>query len=376
MSVAHPATPKYRRVGTPASHSRPSGARDWITMETKKTILTGDRPTGPLHLGHYVGSLANRVRLQDQYTTFILIADVQALTDHFDHPEILKANTLEVMLDYLAVGLDPERVTFVLQSMVPEIHELAIHYLNMVTLARAMRNPTVKNEIQEKRERPGGSSIFGEELDIPLGFLTYPVHQAADITAFNADLVPVGEDQLPMLEQAREIVRKINNLYGEGLLKEPEPMVGSVGRLPGIDGKAKMSKSLGNAIYLKDSAKEVEGKVRMMFTDPKRIRADIPGTVEGNPVFIYHDAFNPNQEEIEDFKARYRAGTIGDVEIKKSLARALNTFLEPMRQRRAHYEARRGEVEELLLEHTRRARQTAGAVLDRLRTAMGLRPLR
>lgn len=344
-------------------------------MTAKKTILTGDRPTGPLHLGHYVGSLANRVRLQDEYETFILIADIQALTDHFDRPEILKTNTMEVMLDYLAVGLDPDKVTFVLQSMVPEIDELAIHYLNMVTLARALRNPTVKNEIQEKRDRPEGSSIFGEEFDIPLGFLVYPIHQAADITAFDADLVPVGEDQLPMIEQTREIVRKINQLYGEGVLKEPEGMVGSFGRLPGIDGKAKMSKSLDNAIYLKDSSKEVESKVRMMYTDPKRVRADIPGTVEGNPVFIYHDAFNPNSAEIEDFKDRYRKGKVGDVEVKKSLAKAINAFLEPMRERRAHYEADLGRVERMLLEHTARGRERSRRVLDRLRGAMGLRPL-
>ena len=345
------------------------------TANGVKTILTGDRPTGPLHLGHYVGSLANRVRLQHEYRTFVLIADIQALTDNFDHPEILKVNTLEVMLDYLAVGLDPEKVTFVLQSMVPEIHELAVHYLNMVTLARAMRNPTVKNEIQEKRERAEGSSIFGEELDIPMGFLIYPVHQAADITAFDADLVPVGEDQLPMLEQAREIVRKIHNLYGEGILKEPNPMVGEFGRLPGIDGKAKMSKSLGNAIYLKDDAKTVETKVRAMYTDPKRIRADIPGTVEGNPVFIYHDAFNPNKEQIEDFKERYRTGKVGDVEVKRALWTALNAMLDPIRERRAYWEARRGEVEAMLFDHTQRARQTSKAVLNRLRSSMGLKPL-
>lgn len=343
-------------------------------MSEKKTILTGDRPTGPLHLGHYVGSLANRVRLQDEYKTFILIADIQALTDNFDQPGILKENTMQVMLDYLAVGLDPERCTFVLQSMVPEIHELAIHYLNHVTLSRALRNPTVKGEIQEKRER-GQTSIFGENTDIPLGFLIYPVHQAADITAFDADLVPVGEDQLPMIEQTREIIRKIGNFYGEGTLKEPEPLVGAFGRLPGTDGKAKMSKSLGNTIYLMDDEKAVNTKVRAMYTDPKRIRADIPGTVEGNPVFVYHDAFNPDKAQIEEFKDRYRKGAIGDVEVKKALAKAINEFLEPMRERRAKYEGRRDEVEALLMEHTARARETSKAVLDRVRSAMGLRKL-
>ncbi len=339
-----------------------------------KTILTGDRPTGPLHLGHYVGSLASRVRLQHEYNTFVLIADIQALTDHFDRPQVLRENTLEVMLDYLAVGLDPNRVTFVLQSLVPEIHELAVHYLNMVTLARALRNPTVKGEVTEKRER--GQEIFGQsEFDIPLGFLIYPIHQAADITAFDADLVPVGEDQLPMIEQTREIVRRINNLFGEGTLKEPEALVGSFGRLPGIDGKAKMSKSLGNAIYLRDDAKTVEGKVRQMYTDPNRVRADIPGTVEGNPVFIYHDAFNPDTAQIEDFKTRYREGRIGDVEVKKALAKAINEFLDPMRERRADWASRMDEVEALLLEHTARARQTTGAVLGRLRERLGLRRL-
>ena len=343
-------------------------------MSARKTILTGDRPTGPLHLGHYIGSLINRVALQDQYRTFILIADVQALTDNFDRPEILRQNVREVMLDYLSVGLDPEKVTFVLQSMVPEIHELAIHYLNVVTLARALRNPTVKSYIHEKRFRPEGSSIFGQEFDFPLGFLIYPVHQAADITPFEADLVPVGEDQLPMIEQTREIVRRINSLYGEGILQEPEARVGTTGRLPCTDGKAKMSKSLGNCIYLKDP-QEVDRKVRSMYTDPKRIRADIPGTVEGNPDFIYHDAFNPNVEEVEDFKQRYREGRIGDVEVKKSLARAINNLLEPMRERRAAWEARGDEIEELLMEHTKRARETSRAVLDRLRDGMGLRRL-
>lgn len=341
----------------------------------RKTILTGDRPTGPLHLGHYIGSLVNRVKLQHEYRTFVLIADMQALTDNFDRPELIKANTLEVMLDYLGVGLDPDKCTFVLQSLVPEIHELAIHYLNQVTVARALRNPTVKGEIQEKRERAEGSEIFGAEYDFPLGFLIYPVHQAADITAFDADLVPVGEDQLPMIEQTREIVRKIHNYYGEGLLKEPEALVGSFGRLPGTDGKAKMSKSLGNAIYLKDSEKEVQQKVRGMYTDPKRIRADIPGTVEGNPVFVYHDAFNANVDEVEDFKTRYREGRVGDVEVKKALARAINEVLDPIRERRARHEADMSAVEDMLIEHTRRARETSRAVLERLRSAMGLRRL-
>jgi tryptophanyl-tRNA synthetase len=344
-------------------------------MVRKKTILTGDRPTGPLHLGHYVGSLSNRVLLQDTYHTFVLVADIQALTDHFDQPEKIRENTVEVMLDYLAVGLDPEKVCFVLQSMVPEIHELAIHYLNMVTVARAMRNPTVKNEIQERRDR--GREIFGQsEFDFPMGFLAYPVHQAADITAFDADLVPVGEEQMPMIEQAREVVRKINNLYGDNTLKEPEGLVGEVGRLVGLDGQAKMSKSLDNAIYLKDDEKTVNKKVQSMFTDPKRTRADIPGTVEGNPVFIYHDAFNPNSDEVEDFKTRYRQGKVGDMEVKKSLVSAINRLLDPIREHRSEWEGRRREAVDLLMDHTSEARKTSRRVLNRLREAMGLKTLK
>ena len=344
-------------------------------MTEKKTILTGDRPTGPLHLGHYVGSLKNRIELQYQYNTFVEIADVQALTDNFTQPEKASENVLEVMLDYLAVGLDPEQVTFVLQSMVPEIHELAIYYLNVVTLARALRNPTVKGEIQEKREQPQGSEIFGQEFDIPMGFLIYPIHQAADITAFDADLVPVGDDQLPMIEQTREIARKMNTYYGEGTLKEPEAKLGNFPRLPGIDGKTKMSKSLNNCIYLKDSREEVEAKVRRMYTDPKRIRADIPGTVEGNPVFVYHDAFNPNTEEVKEFKTRYREGKVGDVEVKKSLAQAINDMLDPIRERRSYWETRKSEVEQMLMDHTMTARKVSTSVLNRVREAMKLKTL-
>ncbi len=344
-------------------------------MSEQKTILTGDRPTGPLHLGHYVGSLKNRVELQHGYKTFVEIADVQALTDNFAQPEIISGNCMEVMLDYLAVGLEPEVVTFVLQSMVPEIHELAVYYLNVVTLARALRNPTVKAEIEEKRERPEGKEMFGQHLDIPVGFLIYPIHQAADITAFDADLVPVGDDQLPMIEQTREIVRKFNTYYGEGTLKEPEAKLGKFPRLPGTDGKAKMSKSLGNCIYLKDSRNEVQRKVRRMYTDPRRIHANIPGTVEGNPVFVYHDAFNPNREEVEEFKARYREGQVGDVEVKESLAQAINDVLDPIRERRAYWEARKSKVEQMLIEHTLEARRTSRSVLNRVRAAMVLKPL-
>lgn len=356
--------------------------------DERKIILTGDRPTGPLHLGHYIGSLQNRVKLQEEYKTYIMIADVQALTDNFDDPEKLRKNTLEVMYDYLAAGLDPEKATFVLQSMIPEIHELTIYYLNMVTVARTLRNPTVKAELVQKREQ-GKTEMFGkgaeegedgeenDEFAFPVGFMIYPVHQSADITVFDADLVPVGADQLPMLEQAREIARRMNHFYGEGTLKEPEPLVGSFGRLPGTDGKAKMSKSIGNAIYLSDDRKTVEKKVGGMFTDPKRIRADIPGTVEGNPVFTYHDAFNPDVEQVEDFKRRYREGKVGDVEVKQALARALNEMLDPIRERRAEFASKPKAVREMLFDHTLKARrEQCRPMLNRVRKAMALKPIK
>src|SRR5208282_1136284 len=281
-----------------------------------KRILTGDRPTSPLHLGHYVGSLQNRVRLQDEYDTYILIADIQALTDNFERPEMLEGNVFEVALDYLAVGLDPEKVKIVVQSMVPELTELTIYFMNLVTVATLERNPTLKEEIKQRN--------FTKEL--PVGFYTYPISQAADITIFKADLVPVGEDQLPMIEQTREIVRRFNRLYKK-ILIEPRAMVGSVARLPGTDGGAKMSKSLGNCIYLGDSPEQVRKRVMSMFTDPTRIHATDPGHVEGNPVFTYHDVFNPDKAEVEDLKERYVKGTVGDVEVKEKLFRALDSFL-------------------------------------------------
>src|SRR5229473_3881360 len=279
-----------------------------------KRILTGDRPTGPLHLGHYVGSLQNRVRLQDEYDTYILIADIQALTDNFEHPEKLAATVFEVALDYLAVGLDPERVKIVVQSMVPELSELTTYFMNLVTVATLERNPTVKDEIKQRNFKRG----------TPVGFWSYPISQAADIAIFKAHLVPVGEDQLPMIEQTREIVRRFNSLY-EKVLIEPKAMVGQVPRLPGTDGGTKMSKSLGNAIYLGDSAESLRKRVMSMYTDPTRIHPTDPGHVEGNPVFTYHDVFNPNKAEVEDLKERYRQGTVGDVEVKEKLFKALNT---------------------------------------------------
>jgi len=285
-----------------------------------RTILTGDRPTGPLHLGHYVGSLQHRVALQAEYATYVLIADLQALTDHFDAPEQVRAHVLEVMLDYLAVGLDPAVATMVVQSQVPELAELTIYFLNLVSVARLQRNPTVKDEMRQK----------GFEADVPAGFLVYPVSQAADIAAFKADLVPVGSDQLPMIEQAAELVRRFNRTYpgaGGPVLVEPEALLGAVSRLPGTDGEAKMSKSLGNVINLSDSADEVARKVRGMFTDPRHLRVEDPGTVEGNPVFAYLDAFDPDPAAVAALKARYRAGGLGDSVVKARLAEVLDALV-------------------------------------------------
>ncbi len=327
----------------------------------EKRILTGDRPTGRLHLGHFVGSLQNRVRLQHEYDTYILIADVQALTDNFEHPEMLRQNVFEVALDYLAVGLDPERVKIVVQSMVPELAELTIYFMNLVTVATLERNPTVKEEIKQRNFKRG----------VPVGFWSYPISQAADITIFKAHLVPVGEDQLPMIEQAREIVRRFNGLYGKVLI-EPRAMLGTVARLPGTDGGAKMSKSLNNCIYLSDPPDTLRKRVMSMFTDPTRIHPTDPGHVEGNPVFTYHDTFNPDKAEVEELKERYRKGTVGDVEVKQKLHAALDAFLAPIRERRAQYESTPARVREIIMEGTRKARAVAQQTMDEVRSAMKL----
>ena len=327
----------------------------------QKRILTGDRPTGPLHLGHYVGSLLNRVRLQHEYDSYILIADVQALTDNFERPEMLEANVFEVALDYLAVGLDPDKVKIVVQSMVPELAKLTIYFMNLVTVATLERNPTVKEEIKQRNFAKG----------VPVGFWSYPISQAADITIFKADLVPVGEDQLPMIEQAREIVRRFNRLYRKVLI-EPKALVGAMARLPGTDGGAKMSKSLGNCIYLGDPTETVRKRVMSMFTDPTRIHPTDPGHVEGNPVFTYHDVFNPNKAEVEDLKERYRKGTVGDVEVKQRLFDALENFLAPIRERRIEYGKNRARVREIIMEGTKKGRAVAQATMEDVRAAMKL----
>lgn len=325
----------------------------------KKRILTGDRPTGKMHLGHFVGSLKNRVKLQDSYDQFIEIADVQALTDNFDNPQKVRDSVKNVLLDYLSVGIDSKKSTIFIQSQIPEIAELTVFYLDLVTLERVLRNPTVKEEIKQK----------GFEKNIPAGFAMYPVSQAADITVFNANLVPVGEDQLPMIEQTREIVRKFNSLYGETFV-EPEALVGEVKRLPGIDGNAKMGKSLGNAIYLSDSEEELKKKVMSMYTDPTRIHPTDPGKIEGNPVFIYHDVFNPNKTEVEDLKERYKTGKVGDVEVKEKLFVALNDFLKPIREKRAEYVGKDELLDQILIEGIAEAREVAKDTMNKVRSAM------
>lgn len=326
----------------------------------KKRILTGDRPSGKLHLGHYIGSLKNRVRLQDEYDQFVLIADVQALTDNYNNPQKVADSVRELLLDYVAAGIDPEKSTIVVQSMIPAIAELTVFYLNLVSLNRVLRNPTVKSEIEQK----------GMGESVPAGFAMYPVSQVADITAFQADLVPVGDDQLPMIEQTREIVRKFNSLYGDNILVEPEALLSEFSRLVGTDGKAKMSKSLGNCIYISDSAEEVEKKVRGMYTDPTRLKPTDPGTVEGNPVFIYHDAFNPNKDEVEDLKKRYRLGTVGDVEVKQKLSIAINNLLEPMRVKRLKLQNDPEKMNEILRKGVERGREVSNEVLQKVKEAM------
>ncbi len=332
-------------------------------MGERKRVLTGDRPTGRLHLGHYVGSLLNRVRLQDEYECFFLIADLHMLTTKPTKEDIeaIGENAREMVLDYLAVGIDPNKSVIYLQSMIHEVYELNLFFEMLVSLNRVARLPSIKDMARAAKM---------DEESIPFGLVGYPVLQAADILLPRAHLVPVGKDNVAHVEISREIARRFNRLYEE-VFPIPEALVGEVPTLVGIDGKAKMSKSLNNAIFLSDSPKEVEKKVMRMYTDPKRIRADIPGTVEGNPVFIYHDIFNPNKEEVEDLKQRYREGRVGDVEVKQKLARALNAFLDPIRERRAYYEAKPGLVEDILLQGVERMRAEARETMRLVYRAMG-----
>ena len=349
-----------------------------------KIILTGDRPTGKLHLGHYVGSLRRRVELQNSgefEKIFIMIADAQALTDNADNPEKVRQNIIEVALDYLACGLDPERSTLFIQSQIPELCELAFYYMNLVTVARLQRNPTVKAEIQLRGFSENNAENDLQRQGIPVGFFTYPISQASDITAFRATTVPAGEDQEPMLEQTREIVHKFNSVYGQTLV-EPEillPDNAACMRLPGTDGKAKMSKSLGNCIYLSDTAEEVRKKVMGMYTDPDHLRVEDPGKVEGNTVFTYLDAFClpehfgrylPEYASLDELKAHYRRGGLGDVKVKRLLIAVLNETLDPIRARRREYENRIGEVYEILRAGSEKARATAAETLREVRRAM------
>ncbi len=331
-------------------------------MNQNTVILTGDRPTGPLHLGHYVGSLASRVTLQHEYKQYVMIADMQAMTDNYENPTKVRDNVFEVALDYLAVGIDPKLTTIFIQSMIPQIAELTIYYLNLVTVNRLKRNPTVKAEIQQKG--------FGEHL--PAGFFMYPVHQAADITVVKGNLVPVGEDQLPMIEQTNEIVRSFNRIYKTDILVEAKAFVSKISRLPGIDGKAKMSKSLGNAILLSDPADIVTKKVMSMYTDPNHIHVDDPGNIEGNTVFMYLDVFAPDKEEVERMKEHYQRGGLGDVKVKRYLNDVLNAFLEPIRQRRLEYAKDMGYVRAMLLEGTNKTRAVAEHTMAQVREATGI----
>ena len=340
----------------------------------KKVILTGDRPTGRLHVGHYVGSLSERVRLQnsgDYDEIYIMIADAQALTDNAEHPEKVRQNIIQVALDYLACGIDPEKSTIFIQSMVPELTELTFYYMNLVTVARVQRNPTVKSEIKMRNF----------EASIPVGFFCYPISQAADITAFRATTVPVGEDQMPMIEQCKEIVHKFNSVYGETL---PDPQIvlpsnKACLRLPGIDGKAKMSKSLGNCIYLSDEADVVKKKVMSMFTDPNHLRVQDPGKVEGNPVFIYLDAFCkdeyfaeflPDYQNLDELKEHYQRGGLGDVKVKKFLNKVLEAELGPIRERRKMWEQRIPDVYDILQAGSEVAKKKAAETLKDVKAAM------
>ena len=331
-------------------------------MTTKKRILTGDRPTGKLHLGHWVGSIQNRVKLQDQYECLFIVADLHTLTTKPEKESIAEVprNIRDMVLDYLACGIDPTRSTIFVQSAIPETAELQLILSMLVSLPRLERLPTIKDM----------ADAAGLEV-LPFGLVGYPVLQAADIMLPRADVVPVGRDNVPHVEITREIARRFNNLYGD-VFPEPEPLVSDVPSLPGIYGMQKMSKSLGNAILLSDDAETVRQQVMKMYTDPNRVRADIPGQVEGNPVFIYHDAFNPNREEVEDLKARYRAGKVGDVEVKKKLAIAINNFLEPIRERRAQFEKQVGIVEDILREGNARMRAIAKETMEHVRSAMGM----
>ncbi|BAP65570.1 tryptophan--tRNA ligase [Acinetobacter baumannii] len=331
-------------------------------VDQRPIILTGDRPTGQLHLGHFVGSLRSRVGLQDSHHQHLLLADAQALTDNADNPDKVRRNILEVALDYLAVGIDPTKTTICVQSCLPALNELTMLYLNFVTVARLERNPTIKSEIQMR----------GFERDIPAGFLCYPVAQAADITAFKATVVPVGEDQIPMIEQTNEIVRRVNRQIGQDLLPECKALLSNMARLPGFDGKAKMSKSLGNTIVLNASDKDIKKAVNAMYTDPNHLRIEDPGQVEGNIVFTYLDAFDPNKEEVEELKAHYRRGGLGDGTVKKRLEGVLKELITPIRERREELSKDPDYIMDVLRQGTDKCRIITQQTLDEVKDGLGL----
>ncbi len=329
--------------------------------DAKPILVTGDRPTGRLHLGHLVGSLYNRIAFQDDYDCYFLVADLHMLTTHYDKVKEVEQNTLEMVMDWLSVGMDPGKSTFYVQSQIPYITELYAMLAMICGVPRAERIPTLKDKIQD----------MGVGDNYSVGLLGYPVLMAADILMFKATKVPVGEDQLSHIELTRELARRFNFLYGE-FFQEPDPVISKTSRLVGLDGNRKMSKSLDNCIYLSDDVGQVNKRVMSMFTDPNRIRADIPGKVEGNPVFIYHDAFNKNTVEIDDLKDRYRTGNVGDVEVKKKLSAAINELLEPIREKRSEYESRPDDVRDILREGTKRAHDKAHENMDQIISAMGL----
>ena len=328
----------------------------------KKVILTGERPTGALHIGHYFGSLENRVKLQNDYEMFIMSADMQALTDNFENPKKIQDNVFETILDNLAVGINPEITTLFIQSQIPELTELFTFYLNLTTVSRLERNPTIKTEIAQK----------GFEESVPAGFLCYPVSQTADITAFKAEVVPVGEDQLPILEQTNEIVRRFNRIYNTNILKECKAVLSTVSRLVGTDGNAKMSKSLGNTIYIKDGSDIIKQKVMGMYTDPNHIKVEDPGKVEGNVVFTYLDIFDPNKEELEELKNHYRKGGLGDVKLKRRLIDLIVAKLEPFQAKRREYEKNMDEVIKIVKKGNEKARERASKTLSEVRKVVGV----
>ena len=331
-------------------------------MAQEPIVLTGDRPTGQLHLGHYIGSLKQRLELQEKYKQYIMIADTQALTDYFDRPEMVRNNVTEICLDYLAVGIDPKKSTIFIQSMIPEIPELTMYFLNLVSVNRLRHNPTIKTEIAQK----------GFEERLPAGFLVYPVCQAADIVIVKGTIVPVGQDQLPHIEQTNEIINTFNRMYNQEVFQHVSAYIPKIGRLPGIDGKSKMSKSLSNAIFLSDSADIVAEKVMQMYTDPDHIHVNDPGKVEGNVVFMYLDLFDPEKNVIEELKAHYRRGGLGDVKLKRRLIEVLNTFLDPIRTKRLQFFQDRKAVMEIVFEGTEKVRHVSAQTMHEVKKVMHL----